>query len=196
MKLALRIFLPLVAAAALLVQGCAVQPQNIALDPTMQVPQSKVGQGKTVQVVVRDARPRKTLGTVGDLNGKWAHVSIENDLTIPVYQAVSAGLIKQGFMVQPTPSNDGRKLEVEVREIDYQSSKDGFLYKTEGNAAVAAIANNGETRYERIYRAGETLPSSPTVPSEAENVKAVNRIVGYTLEDMLKDDRLIATLVQ
>ena len=26
--------------------------------------------------------------------------------------------------------------------------------------------------------------------------KVVNRIVGYTLEDMLKDDRLIATLVR
>jgi uncharacterized lipoprotein len=195
-NLALRIVLPVLASAALVMQGCAVTPQNIALDPPVQVPQSQVGQGKVVHLTVRDARPRKTLGVVGDLEGKWAHVSIENDLTIPVYQRVAAALQRQGFMVQPTPGRDDRKLDIEVREIEYDAKKEGFTYRGEAKAAVAAVARNGDTRYEWTYRAGETSASRPTIPSEADNVAAVNRVVAATLEDMLNDDKLRSVLVR
>jgi uncharacterized lipoprotein YajG len=190
-----RLFLPLLAVAAVTVSGCAVQPQNIALDPPLQVAQSQAGQGKVVQLIVRDARPRKTLGMVGDLEGKYAPVSIDDDFSSTVYQRVSAALQRQGFKVQPTPSNDERKLDVEVREIEYQSLKDGLTYKTEGKAAIAALARSGDSRYERIYRAGETR-SSPTVPGAEANVKAVNSVVAMTLEDMLNDDKMTAVLVR
>jgi uncharacterized lipoprotein YajG len=176
-------------------QGCAVKPQNIALDPPVEVAQSQAGQGKVVQLTVRDVRPRKTLGMVGDMEGKYAPVSIENDFSTTVYQRISAALQRQGFKVQPTPNDDDRKLEVEVREIEYQSLKQGLTYQTEGKAAVATLARNGDSRYERIYRAGETR-SSGTVPSPDENLRAVNRLVGMTLEDMLNDDRLTSVLVR
>ena len=195
MNLAPRIFLPLLASAVLVMQGCAVKPQNIPLDPPVQVPQSQAGQGKVVQLVVRDARPRKTLGMVGDMEGKYAPVSIENDFSTTVYQRISAALQKQGFKVQPTPSGDDRKLEVEVREVEYQSLKEGLTYKTEGKAATAAVARNGDLRYERIYRAGETR-TSPTVPGAEENARAVNSVVAMTLEDMLNDDRMTSVLVR
>jgi uncharacterized lipoprotein YajG len=194
-NLAPRIFLPLLASAVLVMQGCAVKPQNIPLDPPVQVPQSQAGQGKVVQLVVRDARPRKTLGMVGDMEGKYAPVSIENDFSTTVYQRISAALQKQGFKVQPTPSDDDRKLEVEVREVEYQSLKEGLTYTTEGKAATAAVARNGDLRYERIYRAGETR-TSPTVPGAEENARAVNSVVAMTLEDMLNDDRMTAVLVR
>jgi len=194
-NLDLRVFLPMITSAALIMQGCAVQPQNIALDPPVQVPQSQAGQGKVVQLVVHDARPRKTLGIVGDLEGKYAHVSIEDDFSTSVYQRVSAALQRQGFKVQPTPSNDDRKLDVEVREIEYQSVKEGLTYKTETKAAVAALARNGESRYERIYRAGENRTSA-VVPGAEDNAKAVNSVVGMTLEDMLNDDKMTSVLVR
>jgi uncharacterized lipoprotein YajG len=194
-KLALRVFLPLLATAALLVQGCAVQPQNIALDPPVQVSQSQAGQGKVVQLTVRDARPRKTLGMVGDLGGKAAHVSVEDDFSTAVYQRISAALQRQGFKVQPTPSSEDRKLDVEVRELEYQSLKDGLIYKTESKAAVAALARSGDSRYERIYRAGENS-SSGTLPSTDTRAKSANSVVAMCLEDMLNDDRLTAVLVR
>jgi uncharacterized lipoprotein len=194
-NLALRIFLPLLASAALMLQGCAVKPQNIALDPPVQVPQAQVGQGKVIQLTVKDMRPRKTLGIVGDLDSKFAHVSIEDDFSTSVYQRVSAALQRQGFTVQPTPGRDDRKLDVEVREIEYQSVKEGIVYKTEGKAAVAALARNGDARYERIYRAGETR-NGPTMPDPEENERAVNTVVAMTLEDMLNDDKLTSVLVR
>ena len=195
MKLDPRVFLPIVACAVLVMQGCAVKPQNIALDPPVQVPQSQAGQGKVIQLTVHDARPRKTLGIVGDLEGKYAHVSIEDDFSTAVYQRVSAALQKQGFKVQPTPSNDDRKLDVEVREIEYQSVKEGLGYKTETKAAVAALARNGDSRYERIYRAGENRTSA-VLPSGEDNANAVNSVVAMTLEDMLNDDKMTAVLVR
>ena len=87
-------------------------------------------------------------------------------------------------------------MTVEVRDLEYQSLKEGFTYATKAKAAVAAIATNGEARYERLYEAGTTLPSRPTVPSEQDNVREVNSVVGMTLEDMLKDDKITSVLVR
>lgn len=195
MKLAPRILLPMLASAAFLMQGCASQPQNITLDPPVQVSGSGAGQGKLVQLVVRDARPRKTLGMVGDLADKYAPVSIESDISPSVYQSVSSALQRQGFKVQPTPGDDARKLEIEVREIAYQSLKEGLTYKTEGKAAITAVARSADSTYERTYTAGETR-SSPIMPGQEENTRIVNGLVGMTLEDMLKDDRMTAVLVR
>jgi uncharacterized lipoprotein YajG len=73
-------FVPLVLGLlVLLLQGCSLRPQNIKLDPPVEVSPSSVGQGKIVWVQVRDVRVRKTLGNVGDPDGKFTQVSVDDD---------------------------------------------------------------------------------------------------------------------
>lgn len=185
-------------AAALLLQACAPKPQNIRLDPPVHAPSAtNVGQGKVVWLDVKDARPSKTLGIVGDPGGRYAHVSIEDDFSKAVYQRVSGVLLDMGFMVQPTPttSSEGRSLMVEVREIKYQSPKSTLTFDTEVNVAVAAMAQNGADHYNRIYNAGEKR-TSPLMPDAEENASAVNKAVAATLEDMLNDSHLVELLAR
>jgi uncharacterized lipoprotein YajG len=176
-----------------LVQGCAPKAQNIKLDPPIQVAPASVGQGKVVWVQVADARPRKTLGIVGDLDGRYAHVSVEDDFSTRVYQRVSSALRDLGFVAQPTPGPEERSLRVEVRDIQYQSTKKTLTFDTELSVAVAALARNGNDQYDRIYNAGERS-TSPIMPGPEDNARAVNRAVGVTLEEMLSDGRLLGML--
>jgi uncharacterized lipoprotein YajG len=189
-------FVPLVLGLwVLLVAGCSVRPQNIKLDPPVRVEPSTIGQGKVVWVQVNDARLRKTLGNVGNPDGKVTQVSVEHDISKTVYQRVSAALRDLGFSAQPTPGPDERSLIVELRELKYQSLKQTVTFATEASVSIAGMARNGADHYDRVYNAGEQQ-TGPLMPGEKEREEAVNRIVAMALEDMLNDPKLTALLTQ
>jgi uncharacterized lipoprotein YajG len=181
--------------AAVLALGCTVKPQNVRLEPQIKAAPSTVGQGKKVWLEVKDVRPKKTLGVVGDLNGRYAHVSVEDDFSTQMYQSVSGALRQMGFEVSPTPVADARSLVVEVRDIEYQALKQGLTYDTDTKVAIGALAKSAESTYERLYTAG-ARKSSPIHPSASDNDRIVNDTVSGALQEMLNDDRLTAALVQ
>jgi len=189
-------FVPLVLGLfVLLLQGCSLRPQNIKLDPPVEVSPSSVGQGKIVWVQVRDVRVRKTLGNVGDPDGKFTQVSVDDDFSLLVYQRVSVAMRKIGFVPQPTPGPDDRKLVIEVQELKYQSLKQTLTFATEASVSLTAKATSGNEHYDRVFNAGEQK-TGPLMPDEKERAETVNKIVGMALEDMLNDARLIAVLTQ
>ena len=179
----------------LLLAGCSLRPQNIKLDPPVEVSPSSVGQGKIVWVQIRDLRVRKTLGNVGDPEGKFTQISVDDDFSLTVYQRLSAAMRKLGFAPQPTPGPDGRQLVVEVTELKYQSLKKTLTFATEASVSLTAKATNGTDHYDRVYNAGEQRTSA-LMPDERERAEMVNRIVGMALEDMLNDPRMVAVLTQ
>lgn len=189
-------FVPLVLGlSVLLLQGCSLRPQNIKLDPPVEVAPSNVGQGKMVWVQIRDARARKTLGNVGDPDGRFTQVSVDDDFSSTVYQRVSAAMRKIGFVAQPTPAPDERKLVIEVRELKYQSLKQTLTFATDVSVSIIAMATNGNEHYDRVYNAGEQK-TSPLLPDEKERAQTVNKVVGMALDDMLNDSRLVGLLAQ
>jgi uncharacterized lipoprotein YajG len=189
----LRLVLPVLGLTVALFQGCSLRPQNIKLDPPVEVAPSNVGQGKIVWVQVKDARVRKTLGNVGDPEGRFTQVSVDDDFSLTVYQRVSAAMHKIGFVASPTPGPDDRKLVIEVRELKYQSLKQTLTFATEVSVSLVAMATHGNEHYDRVYNAGEQK-TGPLMPDERERAEAVNRVVGVALDDMLNDSRLIAVL--
>jgi uncharacterized lipoprotein YajG len=189
-------FVPLVLGLLiLLLQGCSLRPQNIKLDPPVTVSPSSVGQGKVVWVQVNDARLRKTLGNVGNPDGKITPVSVEHDFSKTVYQRVAAALRDLGFVAQPTPGPDERSLIVEVRDLKYQSLKQTVTFATEASVSIAGMARNGVDHYDRVYNAGEQK-TGPLMPDEKERAETVNRVVAAAIEDMLNDPRLTGLLAQ
>ena len=189
-------FVPLVLGLLiLLAQGCSLSPQNIKLDPPVTVSPSTIGQGKVVWVQVNDARLRKTLGNVGNPDGKITQVSVEHDFSKTVYQRVAAALRDLGFVAQPTPGPDERSLIVEVRDLKYQSLKQTVTFATEASVSIAGMARNGVDHYDRVYNAGEQK-TGPLMPDEKERAETVNRVVAAAIEDMLNDPRLTGLLAQ
>jgi len=181
--------------SVLLLQGCSLSPQNIKLDPPVTVSPSSLGQGKVVWVQVNDARLRKTLGNVGNPDGKITQVSVEHDFSKTVYQRVAAALRDLGFVAQPTPGPDERSLIVEVRDLKYQSLKQTVTFATEASVSIAGMARNGVDHYDRVYNAGEQK-TGPLMPDEKERAETVNRVVAAAIEDMLNDPRLTGLLAQ
>jgi uncharacterized lipoprotein YajG len=178
-------------AAALV--ACAAKPQNIRIDAPVAVSPADLGRGKTVWLRVSDARTQKTLGVIGDLEGQYAHVSVENDPSGMLYQNVAAGLRKLGFEVQPTPGPDDRTLSIEVRDLKYEALKKTLAFDTRAKVAIAAQAQRGSDRYDRLYEAGQN-GTSPVLPSPKDNARTVNETVSMALAEMLSDPQLVTLL--
>lgn len=173
--------------------GCAATPRNIRIDAPVAVSPADLGQNKVVWLQVADARTQKTLGVIGDLQGQYAHVSVEDDPSGVLYQNISDGLRKLGFVVQPTPGPEERTLRVEVRTIEYEALKKAVTFDMRAKVVIAAVAEQGTTRYERLYEAGQNS-TGPILPGPKENARVVNQTVAMVLGDMLADRQLVSLL--
>ncbi|MGQ0577878.1 MAG: YajG family lipoprotein [Betaproteobacteria bacterium] len=177
------------------IQGCALKPQILHIDPTVKVNESAVGSGRLIGLGVTDARPDKKLGEVGDPNTKMVDVSVEEDPSAAVYERLKEALGKLGFSVDPYSDAMERTLQVEIRNLDLTSVKTAFTFETELRAAVGARVANGPEYYDRQFNV-RTRKDSAGPPFEKDSTLLVNTAVSQALEDMLSDEQLVYLLAK
>lgn len=179
--------------ALAMVQGCALKPQDIRIDPNIEVSKAQTGNAKTIGVAVSDARPTKKLGEVGDPDRKMVEVSVKQDAGPVIYTRVSDALSDLGYKVVPHADGAGPKLKIEVQSLTLDSDKRAFDFLTTLHAEVTARVDNGRSHFERIYTVKQSMNSAG--PSyAAESSRLVNAAVSMALQDMLSDQKLLETL--
>ncbi|MEO8004279.1 MAG: YajG family lipoprotein [Betaproteobacteria bacterium] len=179
--------------ALALTQGCALKPQDIRIDPTIELSKAQTGNAKTIGVAVSDARPTKKLGQVGDPDGKMVEVSVNQDAGPVIYSRVSDALGDLGYKVTPQSNGTGPNLRIEVQSLKLDSDKRAFDFLTTLRAEVTARVDNGRSHFERIYTVNQTMNSAG--PSyTAESSRLVNTAVSMALQDMLSDQKLLEAL--
>lgn len=177
-----------------LMQGC-LAPQTVHLAPQVQDHRSGVGQGKVVALAVTDVRPQKKIGVVGDPNAKSVAISAEDESTAGIYNATAEALRHLGFTVRPATEGADPSLQIELRELEYQSLKLPFTFDTKGKVTLTALAQNGSARYQRTYKANKSSTSG-TPPTLNDTDHTVNELVSMALEDVVTDEQLVAVLAQ
>jgi uncharacterized lipoprotein YajG len=177
------------------IQGCALKPQNLRIDPTVKVNESAVGNSRIIGLGVTDSRADKKLGEVGDPNTKMVDVTVEEDPSGAVYERLQEALAKLGFSVVPYSDAMERTLQVEIRNLDLTSVKTAFTFETELRAAVGARVANGPEYYDRQFNV-RTRKDSAAPPFEKDSTLLVNTAVSQALEDMLSDEQLVELLAK
>ncbi len=177
------------------IQGCALNPQVLLIDPPVKVNESSVGNGRTIGLGVSDARTDKKLGEVGDPNTKMVDVSVEEDPSTAVYGRLQEALAKLGFSVVPYSDAMERTLRVEIRNLQLNSVKTPLTFETELRAAVGARAGNGPEYYDRQFNV-RSRKDGAAPPFEKDSTLLVNTAVSQALEDMLADEQLLELLAK
>jgi uncharacterized lipoprotein YajG len=146
------------------IEGCALKPQNLRIDPPVKVNESSVGNGRTIGLGVSDIRTDKKLGEVGDPNTKMVDVSVDEDPSTAVYGRLQEALAKLGFSVVPYSDATQRTLRVEIRNLELNSVKTPLTFETELRAAVGARADNGPitTTASLTFAPARTVPRHPS----------------------------------
>lgn len=180
-------------ASIALSSGCAFAPQAVKISPTVDVQESEIGAGHSVSLNVVDERPRKTLGTRG-VRGVGADLTLEQDLSATVQQALVEGLTKQAFKPISGSNPENRELRVEIRNLDYNMIMGFWAGTLKVDISLKAICMRGtERRYEQLHR-GEFSESVQVVQSAEANNSYISQAVSLAVNALLKDRALLTCL--
>jgi uncharacterized lipoprotein YajG len=179
--------------ALAMMQGCTLKPENIRIDPSIELSKASVGNDKTIAVVVSDGRSTKKVGEVGDPDRKMVEVSVTQDPSPAIYARLSTALSDLGYKVAPDAKGVEPSLKIEVESLKLDSDKRPLDFLTTLHAEVTARVDNGRAHFERRYTVNQSMNSAG--PSYvAESSRLVNGAISMALQDMLSDPKLLKTL--
>jgi uncharacterized lipoprotein YajG len=181
-------------ALAALLQGCALAPENIRVDPNFDLPRSLVGSPKPIVVAVADTRETKKLGEVGDPNREMYDVSVNEDPSTAIYRSVSSALSKLGYaVVAYSPGGRDPDLSIDLQTLKLDSDKRAFDFLTTLNAEIVAHARSANKSLDKKYSVREEMNTAGPAYAR-DSTRLVNTAVSAALQDMLSDQQLLDTL--
>lgn len=176
-----------------ILEGCALHPENIRIDPAIDLQKSLVGGTNTIGVAASDARATKKIGEVGDPNRQMYDISVNEDPGPAIFSRVSGALGKLGYKVTPYAEGMEPSLKIEVETLKLDSDKRAFDFLTTLHAEVTAHARNGKESLDKTYVVDQSMNTAgPAYTSDT--TRLVNTAVSTALQDMLADQRLLDVL--
>ncbi|MCP4474463.1 MAG: hypothetical protein GY821_07845 [Gammaproteobacteria bacterium] len=173
--------------------GCAFSPEQVKLQPQVNVQKQNIGEGKQVAVRVIDARPHTDLGGRVSGLGPTAKISLANDLDKVVKDEVDSGLKNLGFQPVPYSAQAQRRLTVHITNLDYRSRAGFWTANISINSTLEASAVNGDSSYDHVYR-GDSEHRVMVTPTSNSDFQNVNRALSASLDKMLNDQNLMIFL--
>ena len=171
--------------------ACAHSPQQLNLQPQIELSGERYGEGKTVTVLAEDRRPSTVIGNLG---GAYPESSIVDlvDVETALSRAAEAHLAAQGFNIN-SQQQDVAQCKIILESLSYEIPE-RVVGKTVKLHAVmkAELSYQGE-RYSGRYET-ETEHLLPVTPSKEKNEALLNELVSKTLSRLFADKRLQAFL--
>lgn len=174
-----------VAALLLMLAACAAPSHRVALNAEPAVSSVDFGQGRSLNLVVRDTRERSHFGRPRQGEGGDAIIYSEQNVAELLTRGLSSGFRAKGFTPQPAAQLGRRGVQVELRLLERNIEGNEFV--AEAHIEVVAVNEAGEPgrRYRSQYRArsGERRPVDNVQVSERVLNAALNQALGRMLED-------------
>jgi len=173
--------------------GCAFNPQQAKIAPSLQVATTTEGKGVTVALRVVDERESKSLGNRGAAFGKAAKITSAEDIASVVQDNVRQGLINKGFTVVAYDAAAPVSLTIEVRALSYETSTGFWTGGVEVKSALKAIGVRDTKTYEKMYRSDDEK-RVVVVPTAGKNEEWINTALTDVLRQVFDDLGLIRHL--
>ena len=188
-----------VALALILLSACAARPEHIVIRPSPEAPGSVAGEGAVVQVGVRDQRSHATIigyRAEGDAGLDQA-VLASNDVTEAIRSALIDSLRELGFAPQAAHASAGSGaavLTVTVDTLAYHQRGTGMNRVGEADVVLIGSARHGGRSFKATYKVHNENRLGVLPTSTEKTQELVNRALGKTLGNLLRDERLVSVL--
>lgn len=182
----------IIAAVALLLGGCALSPQQIQVQPNVQVDSNNVGHNQPVQVIAVDSRDKQAFGSRGGVYSDTATITPANDVRQALVDSVRKGLQELGFNAY-NPGDDATTLEVRLEKLEYLPEKGSVVNEVTLNLNLTGVAKRGNVTHTGTYKSSVDH-KSPFTPTQAQNQKMINDILSKAIDRMLHDPKMLAFL--
>jgi len=186
---------PFIAAAfALSLIGCATSPQQVHLNPQIEV-NSRLAKQPAVQLTINDLRTTPSLGTRGGVYGSTNHITADRNLSDSLRPAAIKALNELGARVD-APSPFPVTLSLDIERISYQVDDGSALpIQITLDAAIRATASKEGKQFSGRYESSKRH-KFVAAPSEQRNEEIINEILSETLVRVFNDPRLLTFMEQ
>lgn len=181
-----------------LLMACAYSPQQITINPIVNVSGESYGRNLPVVVVVEDVRENKIIGSRGGAYPATSIITVANDISAAIKRSAISKLAVQGFSVNTglgISDEQGVTFKILLDELTYDKPKDPLDKKVYLGAAMRA-----EVRYRGKTFTGQYKTQSQSValvvPNVKKNEKLINKLLSTTLERLFSDQKLQAFMAE
>lgn len=176
----------------ILIVGCASGPQQININPHIELATGSFGKNHPIRVVVKDMRDDPLLGTRGGAHPEADLISIDNDLKEAINQATRDALKRLGFVTNDDVAQPF-KFTVLIEKLTYNISGKRIATDVELFSAVQIVAENQGHKFTGRYNS-KTQRKLFTTPSKEKNTEYINQVLSDTLSRGFKDNGLLTFL--
>jgi len=185
---------------AVLMTSCALTPQSVVLEPTLDVAPSDLGKGHTVAVYVVDERVSTEIGRRGTGAMRGAAITATNDMVSVFRDAIVQNMEKLGFDVLAIQNfeettNEPMVLRVDIRAVSYETSMGFWTGGVHVRGALKTTATDTQSlhTYEQLYRVDDE-ERVVVVPGADSNAQMINTAISALLQKLFDDVELIKFL--
>jgi uncharacterized lipoprotein len=166
------------------VAGCALSPQTVTINPTLQATPSAHGGGRTLGITVTDARGAETFGTRGGLYADTSDIVPDPNMLATIRAAVAGRMSGAGFTVQPPGGSGAIDMQVILRAVQYVASGEPTVRSIDIRATIEAVVTAGDRTYKGDSKVSQTHAVLKP-PSAADNERFLNEIIALALDRIL-----------
>ena len=171
--------------------GCALNDQYLILDPQPDVTESELGNGKIIELSIKDTRSDTKLGKITDVHSGVYSIELRKDFTSTLATVVGSSLEKKGFKIGPSDT----KMIVQVDLLALSSKKMPLTFETNLEAKMSVDIKVGAKTYTNRLRI-VTKKETAGPPYAGDSSELINEAVSKLLTDMLSREQLITILAR
>ncbi len=182
-----------VGAAAVVLSACALSPQYVDVNPTIEV-KKQTASPNVVQLQIEDKRPQTQLGTRGGVYKDTSYIYLNKPIAETLTPVAEKALQQLGLQ---TNGQSPQPYEITIRldKLTYSINEEKLPKKVALNTSLHLSVNKGDRSHEGEFNSSKEF-SYMKAPSEEENEKIINEILSETLTRLFNDPQFITFIDQ
>lgn len=175
---------------ALLLGACALSPQQVTINPTLESGKSNIGEGRTLSVEVVDAREQPAIGSRGGMYKDTSLITPANDLADAIRDASARKFREMGFVVQAAKGASA-DITIFVDELSYRDPDSSVGFEVELESILRVVAKQNGDTYTGRYQV-KNKKTYATVSGRDRNEEMINETLSGALQRLFNDPKLLA----
>ncbi len=173
--------------------GC-VHRHEVAVNPTVFVKPSSIGNGRTIYLKIIDSRLNNDIyKREGNFKTNKVRIVADSNLEDSIIKSLQRGFQDLGFRVKTRPESGSSSLKVAIVETKFSmfANTSGFHQQMKAGFRVAVKA--GPQKYNQVYR--DIQKVSQKVPfGRFLNERLINLAISQSLQKIFSDPKLLNIL--
>ena len=176
---------------ALILTGCAMSPQSVFVAPRVLAPAGE-NLNSSVSVTAYDERTSPVIGSRGGVYAESSQLRAGNNLALAVKGAAEQVLSGMGVDISRTDANP---FQIYIDKLTYTVPEGSYVTQVTLEADIRVRVRNSQGDWYDGRYSSDLQRRVLKAPSDAENERLINEVLGMVLQRMV-DDRGLQLFLQ